>query len=173
MKKFLGKITHIIRFFRSFLYRRRLKACGRNVYFLTGVRIHSAKNISIGSNVRIGERAFLSAQGEIEIGSNVSIAQEVLIWSANHNFYSPKELPYDSKYIKKPVIIKDNVWIGARACIVPGVTIEEGAVIAMGAVVAKDVPACAVVAGNPAKIVKYRDTENYKKLKENKCFHKI
>ena len=173
LKKLFGKISHIIRNLRSIVYSGRLKSCGKNVKFLTGVKLHSAKNIQIGSNVRIGERSFLSAQGGIEIGNNVSIAQEVLIWSANHNYYSPEELPYDSVYIKKPVIIKDNVWIGARACIVPGIIIDEGAVIAMGAVVTSNIPKCAVAGENPAKIIKYRDIKKYEELKNNKAFKAI
>ncbi len=73
--------------------------------------------------------------------------------------------------ILKPVTIADNVWIGCRATIVPGVTINEGAVIASGAVVTKDVPKGAVVGGNPAKVLKYRNMEYYEKLKEQKSFY--
>ena len=89
----------------------------------------------------------------------------MLIFSSNHNYYSPEALPYDKKTICSPVKIEDNVWIGARACIVPGITIGEGAVVAMGSVVTKNVPPCAVVGGNPAKIIKYRDIEKYNQLK--------
>lgn len=98
------------------------------------------------------------------------MGREVLIWSANHNYDCPKTLPYDKEYIKKPIIIEDNVWIGARASIIPGVKIGEGAIIGLGAVVTKDVPPCAVVAGNPAKIIKYRNIEKYKELKAEKKF---
>ena len=173
LKNFSYKITFIIRTIRSWIYRKRVKSCGKGVSFLTGVKLRCAKKITIGSNVRIGENACLAARGGIEIGNNVSIAQDVLIWTDNHNYFSPGLIPYDSKHIEKPVIIKDNVWICSRAMIVPGVTIEEGAVIGMGAVVASNVPACAVVAGNPAKIIKYRDIEKYKELKQKKQFFKI
>ena len=68
-------------------------------------------------------------------------------------------------------MINDNVWIGADVKIVPGITIGEGAVIAMSAVVTKDVPACAVVGGNPAKILKYRDINVYNQLKEKRQYN--
>jgi acetyltransferase-like isoleucine patch superfamily enzyme len=127
--------------------------------------MHNAKSIKVGSNVRIGEGSYINAKGGIEIGNNVQTGPQIFIWTSNHNYYSPNTLPYDKVIIKKPVKIEDNVWIGAKSKIIPGVTIGEGAVIAMGAVVTKDVPACAVVGGNPAKILKYRDIDRYYELK--------
>ena len=167
------KVTANIRKIRYHLYKRRLKACGNRVIFAMGVKFFNPKNIVIGENVRIGARSILSGQGGITIGSNVSLGTEVIIWSANHNYMQPKELPYDNEYIKRPVIIEDNVWLGARSSIVPGVKIEEGAVIGLGAVVTRDVPKCAVVAGNPAKIIKYRNIEAYEKLKSENSFHNV
>ena len=99
------------------------------------------------------------------MGNNIKMGPQVFIWTWNHNYYAPEALPYDRVCIEGPVTINDNVWVGAKATIIPGVTIGEGAVIAMGAVVTKDVPPCAVVGGNPAKILKYRDIEVYNKLK--------
>ena len=96
-----------------------------------------------------------------------------MIWSINHNFERPEALPYDDICIHKEVNIEDNVWIGARSTIIPGVRICEGAVIGMGSVVTKDVPAGAVVGGNPAKVLKYRDMEVYEKLKKEKKFQKV
>lgn len=167
------KITANIRKIRYLLYKKRLKSCGKKVTFAMGVKIFSPKNISIGENVRIGARSILSGQGGITIGNNVSLGPEVIIWSANHNYMRPNELPYDKEYIKRPVVIEDNVWIGARCSLIPGVRIREGAVIGLGSVVTKDVPECAVVAGNPAKIIKYRDLETYEKLKSEKNFHAV
>lgn len=166
-------VTSTIRKIRYLLYKRRLKSCGNRVIFALGVKLFSPKNISLGENVRIGARSILSGQGGISIGNNVSLGPEVIIWSANHNYMHPDELPYDNKYIKRPVTIEDNVWIGARCSIIPGVKISEGAVIGLGAVVTKDVPKYAVVAGNPAKIIKFRDIESYKKLKNNNKFHLV
>jgi len=168
IEKFL-KIRNI----RYIFMKRRLKSCGKRVIFASGIRFLTPKNISIGNNVRIGAKSMISGQGGITIGNNVSLAPEVLIWSSNHNYLAPEQLPYDREIIKKPVVIEDNVWIGARASIIPGVTVGEGAVIGLGSVVTKDVPKCAIVAGNPARIIKYRDIQNYDKLKENKSFHLV
>ena len=169
MKKFDIVSFLKIREIRYLIYKNRLKSCGKRVIICNGAKLKVARNISIGSNVRIGENSRLSGIGGIEIGNNVSFGPEVLIWSSNHNYYSPETLPFDFKSKIKSVKIEDNVWIGARACITPGITIGEGAVIAMGAVVTKNVPPCAVVGGNPATIIKYRDIEKYNQLKaENK-----
>lgn len=158
---------------RTLFIKRRLKNCGKDVIFCSNVRIHVPKNIEIGNNVRIGESSRISGAGGIKIGNNVSLGPEVLIWSNNHNYHSPELLPYDHISSIKPVTIEDNVWIGAKVCIAPGVTIREGAVIAMGSVVVKDVPPCAVVGGNPAKVLKYRDIEKYNVLKQEKKFNKV
>ena len=158
---------------RYFYYKTKLKSCGKRVIFCSGTLLSVGKNITIGNNVRIGERSRLSGIGGITIGNNVSMGPEVLIWSSNHNYFSPNKLPYDYNTKKNQVRIGDNVWIGARSCISAGVTIGEGAVIAMGSVVTKDVPPCAVVGGNPAKIIKYRDIEKYNILKEKEEFIEV
>ncbi len=160
-----------IRYFRYLLYKKRLKSCGERVIFASGVKLFTPKGITIGNNVRIGANSILSGQGGITLGNNIAFGPEVLIWSANHDYFQPEELPYDRKYIKRPVIIEDNVWIGARVSIIPGVRIGEGAVVALGAVVTKDVPKCAVVAGNPAKVIKFRNIDKYEELKSSKKYH--
>ena len=162
----IANIIRLIRKIRQIYWKYRLGKCGKNFCCCSGVTIHSARKISVGNSVRIGERSYLNARGGIKIGNNVQFGPQVFIWSSNHNYYSPKKLPYDNKQIDKLVTIEDNVWIGAKASIIPGVTIGEGAVIGMCAVVTKDVPSCAVVGGNPAKVLKYRDIDTYNKLKK-------
>jgi carbonic anhydrase/acetyltransferase-like protein (isoleucine patch superfamily) len=112
--------------------------------------------VTIVGNARI--------DGQISIGSNVIIAEGVIILTRNHVYDQADALPYGTAYEVAPVVIEDHVWIGARAAIVPGVTIGHGAVVALGAVVTKDVPSCAVVGGNPAKFIRQRDTERYARL---------
>ena len=92
--------------------------------------------------------------GGVKIGDNVDIAQDDNIWTEQHDYNSPT---YAS--VCKPVIIEDYVWIASRATILPGVTIGKGAVVASGAVVTKDVPPLAIVAGVPAKIIGKRKEE--------------
>lgn len=96
----------------------------------------------------------LDGRGTLKIGDNVDIAQEVNIWTEDHDYNSPS-----FKSQVKPVFIEDYVWIATRATILPGVTIGKGAVVACGAVVTKDVPPLAIVAGVPAKIIGYRKEE--------------
>lgn len=106
----------------------------------------------------------LYAQGGIEIGSDVAIGEGVIIITEEHNYLSNIAVPMDNVSFQRKVIIGNNVWIGMRSTILSGVKIEDGAVIAAGSVVTKSVPKCAIVGGNPAKIIKYRDMETYDRL---------
>lgn len=147
------------------------KELGNGSEIQPGCRIYHPENISIGNNVRIGQGALIEGMGDITIKNNVILGPDVTIWTANHNYEKPEKLPYDEKVILKPVTIEDNVWIGGKSIILPGVTIHEGAVVGMGAVVTKDVPSGAVIGGNPAKVLKYRDMTQYEKLKLQKSFY--
>lgn len=120
-----------------------------NIKFVNG------DNISIGNNSGIGENSFVQDIGEIEIGDNVLMGPEVMIFTTNHRIGKDK-LINEQGYIIKNVKIKNDVWIGARAIILPGVTIGEGAIIAAGSVVTKNVDEYSIVGGNPAKFIKIR-----------------
>ena len=114
-------------------------------------RIWAPWNLTLGSMVAIDDAVNLYSVAPIKIGTKVAISREAFICTASHDISYPN-IPL----VIKPIVICDGVWIGARAIILPGVTIGEGAVIAAGSVVTKDVPSWAVVAGNPAKVVKVR-----------------
>lgn len=145
-----------------------LSSVGRNVYFCNGYTISSPNKLSVGSNTWFGENFFARCEGGLTIGSGVIISRGVEIWTANHNYDSSdlQALPYDRRFILKPVTIGDNVWIGSRVTIVPGISIGEGAVIGAGAVVTHDVAPLSVMGGNPAKLIKYRNEGIYEKLKK-------
>ena len=131
-----------------------------------------SSNISIGDNTMIGPGADFDGAGSIVIGRGVIFAPDVKIYSRTHYFDGPllEAIPFDSKVICNEVVIKDYVWVGRSAIILPGVIVEEGAIIGAGAVVSKHVPPGAVVVGNPARIVKYRDMERFVRLKEANKF---
>ena len=113
-------------------------------------------NITVGKNVFINACCNFQDQGGIEIADYVLIGHNVVIATLNHDF-NPKKR---ASMFSKKVVIKSNVWIGSNSTILPGVIINEGAIIAAGSIVTKEVPKNAVVAGNPAKIIKYIDTAN-------------
>ncbi len=105
--------------------------------------------VSIGKNVIINKGATFISPGKVEIEDNVLIAPEVKIATVNHDFLDRHNLMHFGK-----VTIRENAWIGIGAIICPGVTVGRNAVVAAGAVATKDVPDNAVVAGNPAKVIK-------------------
>lgn len=114
-----------------------------------------ASSVELGDNSGIGQDCVLS--NKVIIGKNVMMAREVLI-NPNNHVYSDTTIPMCQQGFApvKPVIIEDDVWIGSRAIILPGVHIHKGSIIAAGAVVNRDVPEYAIVGGVPAKVIKYR-----------------
>lgn len=113
-------------------------------------------SISIGSHCSINPYAVLYGHGGLQIGDNVLIAAHSVIIPANHIYSDSKTLIRFQGESKKGIIIEDDVWIGSGCQVLDGVRIGKGAVLAAGSVVNKDVPSNAVVAGVPAKIIKYR-----------------
>lgn len=113
------------------------------------------KNITIGKNVLINSCCHFQDQGGISIGDGTLIGHSVVLATLNHDFDPDRRTTMHPA----PITIGKNVWIGSHATVVPGVTIGNGAVIAAGAVVTKDVPDEAVVGGTPAKIIRYLKRE--------------
>ena len=139
---------------RAFFARRMLASVGKNVNIEHGAFFASGKDISVGNNSGLGLNCRVA--GPLSIGDDVMMAPNVSIYTQNHeteNIYRPMRLQTAAK---QKVTIGNDVWIGANAIILPGVTVGNGAIIAAGAVVTKDVPDFAVVGGNPAKIIKIR-----------------
>jgi acetyltransferase-like isoleucine patch superfamily enzyme len=128
------------------------------------------ENFKIASTSHLKSNTYIECIGGVEIGEYFHPGKDLVILSTNHN-YDGDKIPYDESYVKKPVIIKDFVWFGIGVRILPGVTIGEGAIIGMGSVVTKNVPAYSIVGGNPAKVIKYRDIDKFKKLKKEMRFY--
>ena len=120
---------------------------------------HFEPNITIGNNGDFGAFNHISCINRIQIGDNCLTGKWVTISDNNHgttDFMTLHEAPAKRKlYSKGPIIIGNNVWIGDKATILANVTIGDGAIIAANTVVIKDVPAYSIVAGNPARVVKY------------------
>ena len=101
----------------------------------------------------------------VKIGDYFHSGTNVKIMLGSHDYDNGDKIPYGKTFTRKQVIIDDYVWIGSDVIISGNVHIGEGAIVAIGSVVVKDVPRCAIVGGNPAKIIKYRDVEHFEKLK--------
>lgn len=118
-------------------------------YGPTQVRRDGAR---IGRNTRIYHGCTIDVRSGLSIGNNVSVSPEVMILGGTHDVNAPR-----FNDIAGFVTVEDHVWIGARAMILPGVTLGRGAVVAAGSVVTKNVPPLTIVAGVPAKPVGIRD----------------
>lgn len=111
-------------------------------------------NTTFGENVFVNQGCTFMDRGGIRIGNGVMIAPKVSLITGGH----PLPLAERREYLSyAPIVIEDDVWIGAAAVVTQGVTIGAGAVIAAGAVVTRDVPAGTVVAGVPARVIKEID----------------
>ena len=109
-------------------------------------------DVIIGNHTRIGLHNTII--GPVEIGNNVNLAQGITVTALNHNFSDSNKRIDEQGVNTNPVTIEDDVWIGANAVVLPGVTIGNHCVVAAGAVVTKDVPPHSLVAGVPAKVIK-------------------
>ena len=132
--------------------------CGKNVSIEHGASFGDGSTIQIGDNSGIGTNAVLNPF--VSLGKDVMMGSDVLIFTNNHEI-SGISIPINAQGYEKPqpVIIGDDVWIGARVIILPGRSIGRSAVIGAGSVVTKDVPNYAVVGGNPARVIRYRKSE--------------
>lgn len=131
-----------------------------------GVIMFSPWKIKIGDNVLIHFDCFLDGRGEIEFGDNIDVSFGVKIFSEQHDLDSDM---YDA--VAKKVTVGDNAVLGSYSIILPGVSIGEGAVVAAGSVVSRDVEPYTVVGGVPAKKIKDRVCDVAYKLTYKRPFH--
>lgn len=168
MKEFVSGFYHLLLKFVMWipchlLRRLVLKAMCKEYSMTTAicrnVDIRSPYRISIGSYSNINKQVVLDGRGKmLKIGNSVDIAQDTSIWTMQHDYNSPSFISVEGS-----VVIEDYVWIASRSTILPNVTIHRGAIVACGAVVTKDVPPLAIVAGVPAKVIGWRkDVMDYK-----------
>ena len=143
--------------FRNFIYKS-LFHSGSNLKIGFGTIFYRESvikgNINIGKNVSIDSEVLIDYSGGLKIGNNVSISHRSAIFTHEHKFKKGAH-SLDKEPIRKPLTIKDSVWIGFQTIILPSVeTIGKGSVIGAGSVVTKDIPNHTVVAGNPAAFIR-------------------
>jgi maltose O-acetyltransferase len=146
-----GRIFSAIR---VFLLRRFVKKCGQRVVVESHVMVGNGRDIEIGDDVQINERTRLR---NARIGNCVMIAPEVMILNYGH-LTERTDVPmiYQGVRTYPQTIIADDVWVGARAILMPGIHLERGSIVAAGSLVTKNVAPYSVVGGNPAKQIKVR-----------------
>ena len=116
-------------------------------------RLSGDPKITVGTDFYLNSGCHLL--GDIEIGDRVMIGPKTVIWGRDHGMALGTPMKHQA-HIKAPIRIGNDVWIGANVTILKGVTITDGAVVGAASVVTKDVPSNAIVVGNPAKVVGYR-----------------
>jgi acetyltransferase-like isoleucine patch superfamily enzyme len=121
---------------------------GKDVVWMPGVEVFSPWRLVVGSHTNIGRHVHLDARGDLTIGDNVNISDEVAVWTAEHDIQA-ENFPIS----RGPVVVGDRVWLCFRSIVLPGVRLGEGCVVATGAVVTKDVPPFTLVGGVPAKVI--------------------
>lgn len=137
-----------------------LRLCGAKIgkrpIFYPGVWIAPPNKLIVGDDVDFALDVMVIAGGSVSIGSRVLVGYRTQINSSNHAIPPRPGRIFGSGHDNRPIVIEDDVWIGGNCMIMAGVTIGEGAVIAGGAVVTKDVEPYAIVGGCPARLIRYR-----------------
>lgn len=137
--------------FKVWLLRRFGSQIGEGVRIKPGVRIKFPWRLQIGNHCWIGENAWLDNLAPITLEDHVCISQEVYLCTGNHNWSHPR-----FQLITSPIHLKQGCWVAARCTIGPGVTIGEGAVLALGSIAVKSLDPMTIYAGNPAIAIKPR-----------------
>lgn len=138
---------------------------GKGSSIFMGCKFDCARGLIMGKNSVINANCRIDIRGQIEIGSNVSISEDVILLTADHDLDS-----VDFKGRNKKIVIDDFVWIGTRSMVLPGVILGKGAVVAAGSVVTKNVASLELVGGVPARFIRERQIEelsytpNYRRL---------
>lgn len=170
----MNKILKIIfRKIRSAYYfalvRRKLHSYG-SVTVNGPFHISSTAVVDLGNHVNINGMR-ISGMGGVKIGNHFHSGTGINIMLGSHDYDNDNAIPYGKGHVPKNIEIGDFVWLGTNCSICGNVTIGEGAIVAYGANVVKDVPPYAIVGGNPAKVIKYRDIEHFQELKEKNKYN--
>jgi len=129
---------------------------GNRITYYPRIKLSPGTNLILGDQVDLAWGVLITTGGGVEIGDRTLVGYNTQIFSANHVIPPRPQQIFISGHEKKKVTIGKDVWIGAGCIILPGVTVGEGAVVAGGSVVTKDVAPFTIVGGNPAKVIKER-----------------
>lgn len=169
MLKLLFSIKRSIsRAFWTWNTKRKAITCGKTLK--VNYPSHFSGKVSFGDNCNFNGIDVVGG-GTVKFGNYFHSGSDILIITQNHNYDEGTKIPYDESVNYKTIVFEDFVWVGSNVIIVGNTTVGEGAIIAAGSVVTKDVPRCAIVGGNPAKVIKYRDIEHFEKLKSQNLYH--
>lgn len=138
---------------------------GAGANICTGAVITSPERMFVGRGSFVARECLIYAVGGFHLGNYSGLGSRSIVLTVDHRQAGASTIPFDDVRIVKPVHIEDYVWVGMQAAILPGVRIGEGAIVGLGSVVTKDVPSCAIVIGNPAQIIGYRDRRDFEQLK--------
>ena len=130
---------------------------GRRVIYYPGVWIAPGRNAVVGDDVDFALDVLVETSGGVQIGDRTLIGYGTKIFSSNHVIPPNQESIFFAGHDRKPIVIGKDVWIGANVIILAGRTVGDGAVIAAGSVVTKNVEPYTIVGGNPAKLIRRRD----------------
>lgn len=136
--------------------KKNMKYVGVDVRINPDTHIIDPQNISIGDRSSVGAQCFIQATGGISIGKDTMIAPRVAIWTSNHIYTDKEKTIREQGSVFRKVIIEDDVWIGYGAIILPGAILRKGCVVGAGSVVTGEVEEYSLVAGNPARFIRYR-----------------
>ena len=163
----LNIVKSIKRKYYTFRVKRVAKNCGNDL----AVNNYSyvTPKTCLGNNVNFNGMK-IQGTANIIIGDNFHSGIECMMITDSHN-YEGNAIPYDDTVISKDITIEDNVWLGNRVIVLPGVTIGEGAIVQAGSIVVKDIPKYAIAGGHPAQVFSSRDIGHYEQLKKEGKFH--
>lgn len=142
--------------YRSRFYNRYFKRKSSSVAIQVGVCIEHPYGLEMGERVSINRNSWLNAVGGLTIGDHCAFGPETIIHTANHNFGDPETPFVEQGWTHKPVVIEDDVWLGARVVILPGSRIGKGAVIGAGSVISGNIEPYAIVHGEKASMKRSR-----------------
>ncbi|MBR4258507.1 MAG: AMP-binding protein [Kiritimatiellae bacterium] len=148
----------------SIAIRRRAKSCGRNLYIL-GPGVNVTSNTVVSDGVGFGKDVKIYGDGPVFIGRRAVLAEDTLVYTQVHDYDHSEVLPFGWGFTYPETRIDDYAWLGVKCIVLPGAHVGEGAVVQAGSVVMGVIPPCAIAAGNPAKVIGWRDVEHYNRLK--------